>query len=51
MKVTVLVWNLSANSIVRAYPIAKVLQRQHEVEVVGPVFGSRVFEPYRDEFE
>ncbi len=51
MKISMLVWNLSANSIVRTYPLAKVLARKHEVEIIGPVFGNGIFEPYKDEFE
>jgi glycosyltransferase involved in cell wall biosynthesis len=41
----------ATNSLVRVYPIAKVLQRRHDVVVAG--FRSRedIFEPYRDEFE
>ena len=41
----------ATNSLVRVYPIAKVLQRRHDVVVAG--FRSRedIFEPYRDEFD
>jgi len=51
MKISMLVWNLSSNSLGRTYPIAKVLSRKHDVEVIGPVFGEGIFEPYKDEFE
>jgi glycosyltransferase involved in cell wall biosynthesis len=39
------------NSLVRVYPIAKVLERQHEVVVAGFRSGAEIYEPYRDEFE
>jgi len=50
MKISCLVFDLSRNSIVRTYPIAKVLERHHEVEIIGPCFGDGIFPPYRDEF-
>ncbi len=50
MKISCLVFDLSRNSIVRTYPIAKVLERRHEVEIIGPCFGDGIFPPYRDEF-
>jgi len=33
------------------YPIAKVLARRHELQVLGFKFGDGIFEPYRDEFD
>jgi len=51
MKISMLVHDLSANSIVRTYPIAKVLQRKHEVEIIGPVFGKEIYSAYKGEFE
>jgi len=50
MKISILIFDLSSNSLVRTYPIAKVLEKYYEVEVIGPVFGSEIFEPYRNEF-
>lgn len=50
MKISILVSDLSSNSLVRVYPIAKVLERHHEVEVIGPVLGKGIFAPYRNEF-
>jgi len=32
------------------YPIAKVLERHYQVEVLGPIFGDGIYEPYKDEF-
>ncbi len=51
MKISILVFDLSNNSMVRTYPIAKVLERNYDIEVIGPVFGGGVYEPYRDEFQ
>lgn len=50
MKVSILAGDLSENCIVRVYPIAKVLEKHYEVEVIGPVFGNEIFKPYQDEF-
>jgi glycosyltransferase involved in cell wall biosynthesis len=51
MRIAVLCPNVSSNSLVRTYPIAKVLARRHELQVLGFRSGADVFEPYRDEFE
>jgi glycosyltransferase involved in cell wall biosynthesis len=53
MKVSLFVHDLSANSIVRAYPIAKAIQLLgHEVEVLGLTYNTdKVYEPYKNEFE
>ena len=50
MKVSILVSDLSENPIVRVYPIAKVLERNYSVELIGPVFGKGIFPAYADEF-
>ncbi len=49
MKVSLIVTDLSSNPIVRAYPIAKVLQRRFDVEVLGLCFGEGLFPAYKDE--
>ena len=51
MRITLLCPNASSNSLVRMYPIARVLARRHELQVLGFEFGDGVFEPYRDEFD
>lgn len=51
MKVSLLVFDLSDNCLVRTYPIARVLERRYEVEVIGPVFGKGIFKPFKDEFK
>lgn len=50
MKISLLVYNLSGNCLVRTYPIAKVLERHYEIELIGPAFQGDVFEPYQGEF-
>jgi glycosyltransferase involved in cell wall biosynthesis len=43
--------NASSNSLVRLYPIAKVLARRHEVQVMGFRFDEEIFAPYSNEFD
>lgn len=50
MKISMLVFDLSDNCLVRTYPIAKVLEKHYEVEIIGPIFGDGIFKPYADEF-
>jgi glycosyltransferase involved in cell wall biosynthesis len=51
VRIVCLAANASSNSLVRIYPIAKVLQRNHDVTIAGFRFGEQIFAPYRDEFE
>lgn len=44
MKTSILSPDLSGNCLGRAYLLAKILQRHYEVEVIGPVFGDRIWE-------
>jgi len=50
MKISILIFDLSSNCLVRTYPIAKVLEQHYEIEVIGPVIGEGIFEPYKNEF-
>jgi glycosyltransferase involved in cell wall biosynthesis len=50
MKISVLTPDLSNNSLGRAWLLAKILQRRFEVEIIGPMFGSAVWEPVQSEF-
>jgi glycosyltransferase involved in cell wall biosynthesis len=50
MRIALVCPNVSSNSLVRTYPIAKVLARRHQLQMIGFRFGEGVFEPYRDEF-
>jgi len=49
--VSVLVFDLSDNALVRTYPIVKVLSRRYRVEIIGVVFGGEIYNPYQDEFQ
>ena len=51
MRIALVCPDVSSNSLVRMYPIAKVLARRHELQVLGFEFGGGIFEPYRDEFD
>lgn len=50
MKISLLVNDLSGNCLVRTYPIAKVLERHYEIELIGPAYAGEVFKPYQGEF-
>ena len=45
MKISVLTPDLSNNCLGRAYLLARVLQTRYEVEVVGPAFQNKVWDP------
>jgi len=49
MKISILCPNLSGNALGRAYILAKVLERRHEVEIVGPLFAGSLWRPVADE--
>ena len=51
-KITLIVHNLSANPIARAYPIALALERiGYEIEIVGFLIEkNKVYQPYADKF-
>lgn len=48
MKISILCSDLSSNCLGRAHLLGKILQRQYEVEIVGPVFGDGIWEPLAD---
>lgn len=48
MKISVLTPDLSHNCLGRAHLLAKILQRHHDVEIVGPMFGAKIWEPLAD---
>ena len=50
-KISILISDLSGNCVVRSNPIAKVLERHYKIEIIGPMFGDGIFEPYKDEFD
>ncbi|MCK5466091.1 glycosyltransferase [Candidatus Parcubacteria bacterium] len=45
MKISILNANLSNNCLGRTYLLAKILQRNYEVEIIGPMFGSKIWQP------
>lgn len=51
MRISILAPDISSNAMARTCPIAKVLSRNHEVEIIGFDSGDGFFEPYEDEFE
>lgn len=51
MRIAILCADASTNSLVRVYPIAKVLQRRHDVRLLGFRSADQVFAPYSAEFE
>ncbi|MBD2121174.1 glycosyltransferase family 4 protein [Trichocoleus sp. FACHB-262] len=48
MKISILTPDLSHNCLGRAHLLAKILQRQYEVEIVGPMFSNKIWEPLAD---
>lgn len=50
MEISVLVPDVSSNAMARTCPIAKVLERNHEVEIVGFDQGDGFYEPWQGEF-
>lgn len=51
MKITIVSPNVSGNCIGRSYMLAKILQKYHEVEIVGPMFGKGVWAPVANDKE
>ncbi len=45
MKISILTPDLSRNCLGRAYLLAKILQRQYNVEIIGPMFGNSIWNP------
>jgi len=45
MKISLLCFDLSHNCLGRTYILAKVLQRHYEVEIIGPLFGDKIWPP------
>ena len=45
MKISILTPDLSLNGLGRAYLLAKILQRKYDVEIVGPIFGKKIWKP------
>lgn len=51
MLVSVVSPDLSHNCLGRAYVLAQLIERNHEVEIVGPQLKDDIWEPIKDEYE
>lgn len=51
MLVSVVSPDLSHNCLGRAYVLAQLIERNHEVEIVGPQLRDDIWEPIKDEYE
>lgn len=51
MKVSVLTPDLSHNCLGRAHLLAQLLERNYEVEIIGPQFQDDIWAPVRDDYE
>lgn len=49
MKIALLAHDLSDNSLGRAYILGKALQRNYDVEILGPAFNGEVWAPLRED--
>jgi glycosyltransferase involved in cell wall biosynthesis len=49
MKISILTPDISSNALGRACILAKVLQRRHDVEIIGPRFSAAVWRPMAGE--
>jgi len=45
MKISLLCADLSSNCLGRTYLLAKILQKNYQVEIVGPMFGNDIWSP------
>jgi glycosyltransferase involved in cell wall biosynthesis len=45
MKISILVSDMSKNTLGRPYLLANVLKRRYEVEIIGPCFGEHIWPP------
>jgi glycosyltransferase involved in cell wall biosynthesis len=49
MKISIITPDLSHNCLGRAYLLAKILQKNYEVEIIGPIFGEEIWTPVADD--
>lgn len=50
MHISIITPDLSHNCLGRAYVLAQLLERNHQVEIIGPQFDDEIWEPLRDEY-
>lgn len=51
MRISILTPDISSNAMARTCPIAQVLSRSHNVEIIGFDHGEGFFGPYEEEFD
>ena len=51
MKVSILSPNLSSNNLGRSYLLAQLLERNYDVEIIGPVLGDGIWDPLAGEYD
>lgn len=51
MKITLLEYSLSHNCLVRSHVLAQILQRNHQVEIAGPVDESGIWDPLANKYD
>jgi glycosyltransferase involved in cell wall biosynthesis len=51
MLISVVSPDLSSNCLGRAYVLAQLLERNHDVEIVGPKLDDGIWEPIKDEYD
>lgn len=51
MKVSILCYNLSGNSLGRAYLLAELLEQNYDVEIIGPKFNGDIWSPLNEKKE
>lgn len=49
MKITILTPDFSHNCFGRAWLLAKLLQKEYDIEMIGPAFGNGIWKPLKDE--
>lgn len=51
MKISILTPDLSHNCLGRAHVLARMLQRNHDIEIVGPILKDSIWSPLKDDYE
>lgn len=51
MKISILTPDVSHNCFGRAYLLAKLLKRRYDVEIIGPAFQNKIWEPFSNQSE
>lgn len=49
MKISILCYNLSGNSLGRAFLLGELLENDYEIEIIGPEFGETIWSPLSGE--